>query len=84
MTHLSYEQRYTIEVLLQSKTSKTEIASILSVDKSVIYREIKRNCDKRSGVYKAFLAQNKYENRLAIKPKRIKATEAVKTQGKRI
>ncbi len=50
MALLSYEQRYTIEVLLQSKTSKTEIASILSVDKSVIYREIKRNCDKRSGM----------------------------------
>lgn len=80
MSHLSYEQRYTIEVLLQSKTSKSEIALVLSVDKSVIYREIKRNCDKRSGAYKALLAQNKYENRLATKPKRIKATEAVKTR----
>jgi IS30 family transposase len=80
MSHLSYEQRYTIEVLLQSKTSKSEIALVLSVDKSVIYREIKRNCDKRSGEYKALLAQNKYENRLATKPKRIKATEAVKTR----
>jgi IS30 family transposase len=78
MAHLSYEQRYTIEVLLQSKTSKSEIASILSVDKSVIYREIKRNCDKRSGEYKALLAQNKYEDRLATKPKKIRATPEVK------
>lgn len=52
MSHLSYEQRYTIEVLLQDKKSKSEIAKLLSVDKSVIYRELKRNSDERNGVYK--------------------------------
>lgn len=68
MSHLSYEQRYTIEVLLQDKKSKSEIAKLLSVDKTVIYRELKRNSDERNGVYKAKLAQSKYEKRLFRSP----------------
>jgi IS30 family transposase len=49
---------------LKTKKSKSEIAKTLSVDKSIIYREIKRNYDGRSGEYKAILTQNKYEFRL--------------------
>jgi IS30 family transposase len=60
MSDLSYEQRYTIEVLLGSNKTRNEIASILSIDKSVLSREIKRNCDFRSKIYKANLAQSKY------------------------
>ena len=70
MSHLSYEQRYTIEVLLRNKKSKSEIAKLLSVDKTVIYRELNRNCDERNGVYKAKLAHSKYERRLFSKPKK--------------
>jgi IS30 family transposase len=80
MSHLSYEQRYTIEVLLQDKKSKSEIAKLLSVDKSVIYRELKRNSDERNGVYKAKLAQSKYEKRLFLKPKHKKITPELKQQ----
>jgi IS30 family transposase len=72
MSHLTYEQRYTIEVLLKTGKSKTEIANILAIHKSIIGRELKRNCDFRSNVYSAKLAQCKYENRLKEKPKRIK------------
>ena len=57
MSHLSYEQRYTIEVLLQSNKTKSEIAKVISVDKSVVSRDIKRNCDCKSGRYRAKLAQ---------------------------
>lgn len=74
MSHLSYEQRYTIEVLLNQGVSKFEIAKIISVDKTVIYRELKRNSDGRNGCYKSKLAQSKYEHRLLIKPKKIKLT----------
>ena len=63
MSHLSYEQRYTIEVLLKDGQPQKEIARVLSLNKSVICREIKRNCDGRSLVYKAKLAQSKYESR---------------------
>jgi IS30 family transposase len=69
MSHLSYEQRYSIEVLLRDKKSKSEVAKLLEVNKTVIYREIKRNSDERNGVYKASLAQSKYEKRLFLKPK---------------
>ena len=80
MAHLSYEQRYTLEVLLKTNKSKAEIASILSVDKSIIYRELKRNSDGRSGKYKALLAQRKYENRLVTKPKNVRVTPEIKTR----
>lgn len=74
MSHLSYEQRYTIEVLLRAKTKQVEIARIIAVDKSVVYREIKRNCDERSQEYRAELAHRKYGNRLSKKPKYRKLT----------
>lgn len=74
MSHLSYEQRYTIEVLLQDNKSKSEIAKLLSLNKSVIYREVGRNSDERNGVYKAKLAQLKYEKRLFSKAKHKKTT----------
>jgi IS30 family transposase len=74
MSHLSYEQRYTIEVLLKSGSTQMYIANTLSVNKSVISREISRNSDGRSGVYKADLAQRKYHQRLTLKPKKVKAT----------
>ena len=80
MSHLSYEQRYTIEVLLLDKKSKSEIAKLLLVDKTVIYRELKRNSDERNGVYRAKLAQSKYEKRLFSKPKYKKTTPELKQQ----
>jgi transposase, IS30 family len=75
MSHLSHEQRYTIEVLLKQGKKQSAIAKIISVDQSVVCRELKRNCDKRSGMYKAKLAQEKYESRLYSKPKSVKLTE---------
>lgn len=78
MSHLTYEQRYTIEVLLIAGENKSAIAKVLNVDKSVIYREIKRNCDQRSGQYRAKLAQNKYVERMHVKPKKIKFDNEVK------
>jgi IS30 family transposase len=68
-------------VLLGSNKTRNEIASILSVDTSVLIREIKRNCDFRSKIYRANLAQSKYEDRLKYKStKHIKFNEALKTK----
>jgi transposase, IS30 family len=78
MSHLTKEQRYTIQVLLSQNYSKPEIASVLGKHKSVIYREIKRNCDKRNGFYKSDLAQVKYDTRLKEKPKKITFTDQIK------
>lgn len=77
MSQLTKEQRYTIEVLLLQNYSKQEIASVIGKDKTVIYREIKRNCDKRSGVYTSDLAQRKYATRANEKRKRITFTDQI-------
>lgn len=78
MSHLTREQRYTIEVLLSQNYSKPEIASVIGKDKSVVYREITRNCDKRSGVYQSDLAQRKYAYRLKEKEKKSTFTDQIK------
>lgn len=48
MKHLTKEQRYVIQVLHKRKESKTVIASEIGVSKSTIYRELRRNSNKRS------------------------------------
>jgi len=50
-THLTVEQRVGIAWLLARKVSKAEIAKQLKVHRSTIYREIKRNYDKKWGYY---------------------------------
>ncbi len=59
MGHLTLEQRYKIEAYKSLGKGITEIANYVGRDKSVISREIKRNADARSGLYKADLAQRK-------------------------
>ncbi len=80
MSHLTYEQRYTIEVLIRQGQAKNMIAKSLGVDKSVISREIKRNCDLRNSVYSAQLAQRKYEERKQSKKKNIKFTDELRSE----
>lgn len=46
-------------MMLQIPMSKKAIAEAIGVDKSTVYREIKRNCDARSGSYSMELAQRK-------------------------
>ena len=53
MSHLTKEQRYTIFVMKQQGFRNNQIANVIGKDKSVISRELKRNCDKRSGQYRA-------------------------------
>jgi IS30 family transposase len=75
MSHIAYEQRYTIEILLRTNEDKPSIAKKLSIDKSVLYREIKRNSDQRNGAYRAGLAHQKYQSRMRLK---IKFTDDMK------
>jgi len=79
MSHLTLEQRYTIEVLLNQGFSQKDIANFINRDKSVVSREIRRNRDERSGQYRKDLAQRKYEKRLFDKPKKIYFTDAIRT-----
>ncbi len=78
MKHLTKEQRYTISVMKANNYSQVEIAKAIGKHKSVISRELKRNCDKRSGEYRYDLAQRKYETRMKKKPKKRYFTDEIK------
>lgn len=78
MKHITQEQRYTICVMKEKGFNQKEIAETIGKDKSVVSRELKRNCDKRSKKYEADLAQRKYQKRQKEKPKHIYFTEDVK------
>lgn len=77
MAHLTVSQRYTIETMFNSGHSRSEIARTIGKDKSVISRELKRNCDQRSGKYKHALAQRKYLQRQSDKPKKKRFTASL-------
>ena len=78
MKHLTVEQRYTIWAMIQQECKQKDIALAISKDKSVVSRELRRNCDKRNEEYKADLAQRKYEKRQKEKQKHIGFTLEVK------
>ncbi len=78
MSHLTKEQRYTIGAMIAKNYSQKQIAEAIGKDKSVISRELNRNCDKRSGTYSDDLAQRKYEKRKQEKTKNKRFTDAVK------
>jgi transposase, IS30 family len=79
MSQLTEVQRYTISSMLQAGCKKSAIARTIQKDKSVISREVKRNCDKRNGVYKHELAQQKCDERHKSKPKKIYLTASLKS-----
>lgn len=78
MSHVTEEQRYTIEAMLKQGYSQKAISLSIEKDKSVVSREIKRNKDQRNGAYRCILAQRKCEARRQEKPKAIKFTDQVK------
>lgn len=80
MSHLTLKQRYTIERMLQQGYSQNAIAQCIGKHKSVISRELKRNSDKRNGVYKSDLPQSKYNHRNKNKPKKIRFTAEMKLE----
>ena len=82
MSHLTSEQRYTISILLEQNFSKSQIALFIKKDKSVVTRELKRNCNLRSGKYDYALAQRKYEKRQKGKSKRNDLTFEIKERIK--
>lgn len=60
--HLTYNERLQIEKLLKQKKRIVEIANILGIDRSTIYRELQRNGMKQEN-YNATIAQRgEYKN----------------------
>jgi IS30 family transposase len=78
MKHITESQRYTISVLLADGKNKTDIAKAIGKHKSSIGRELERNCDGRNQKYKDDLAQRKYRQRQAEKPKKQYFTDEIK------
>jgi transposase, IS30 family len=78
MAHLTIGQRYEIATLRNQNFSQSQIANSIGKDKSVISRELKRNCDARNGLYKAELAQKKANLRHEDKPKKVYFTAGVR------
>ncbi len=80
MSHITYEQRYTIFCMLKQGKNRSEVGKTIGKSKSVVSREISRNKDLRSGEYRHDLAQRKYELRRATTPKHIRFTERMKAE----
>lgn len=71
MSHITLQQRYSISAMLALGYKQKDITEIIGKDKSVVSREIIRNCDSHSGEYRFDLAQRKYEKRMVDKPKKV-------------
>ncbi|SMN12576.1 Mobile element protein [uncultured Candidatus Thioglobus sp.] len=80
MTHLTTAQRYTISCLLKQGKNQSEIAKSISKHKSVVCREISRNKDLRSGVYRDDLANRKHANRQKKKRKHVRFTPEIQVR----
>jgi IS30 family transposase len=78
MSQITLEQRYEISSLYKLGKSQVYIAYSIGVHKSTISRELKRNADKRSGDYRAKLAERKCRERHANKPKKVHLSEDIK------
>lgn len=77
MKHLTLIQRYELQAMRSNGDTLSKIASKLSVDKSTVSRELKRNGDHRSGNYSAELAHNKCRQRHSKKKKNIRFTKQI-------
>ncbi len=77
MSQITLEQRYEIAALRNIGKTLDDIGNILGFHKSTISKELRRNRDGRSGVYKPKLAERKCRERHQSKQKRILLTKEV-------
>lgn len=83
--HLTREQRYTIEMLLQTPMSLREIGEVIGVSTGTVSREIRRNSDMRGyHRYRWGLAQKKYERRMKSRRHYLKFTDDMKRTVRRL
>lgn len=78
MAHLTLAQRYTIECMHKKGYKQKDISEAINKDKSVVSRELKRNCDLRNNAYRSSLAQQKYTKRQKEKPRKRYFTAEIK------
>ena len=80
MHHLSKEQRYTIYLMYKEGKNQTEIAKAISVNKSTICRELKRNMRPHGKVYNYQEAHLVSQKRWKKARKRIRLDEDMKAR----
>lgn len=77
MPHITQEQRYAIFQMIEQGKKQKEIAKFIGRDKTVVSRELSRNCDKRNGKYEYKMAQLKYDKRKKEKARKRSLTDEV-------
>ena len=82
MKQLTEGQRYKLEAYLQAGKKKDEIASLLGVHRSTIYRELRRNKMKPTDRYDGDYAQYRYELRKSQRSRPVKFTKAVEARAR--
>jgi IS30 family transposase len=80
MSHITQEQRYVTECLKNEGKSLRCIGAIIGKSASSICKELKRNCDRRKGEYRAELAQRHSIKRRKSKPHSVTFTEEMKSR----
>lgn len=82
MSQLTESQRYEISSYLQKGKSKDEIACLVGVHRSTIYRELRRNKFKPSDRYDAEYAQYRYELRKEQRPVKRRFTVFIRERAR--
>jgi transposase, IS30 family len=80
MSHITDEQRCIIQRMKKAGREQKLIAEAIGKSESAVSREIRRNCDQRSGVYIADLARRKSAQRKKEKPKAVRFTAAMRSE----
>jgi len=84
MKHLTQEQRYEISAYLHSGKNKSEIASLVRVNKSTISREIARNSYGSWHQYMPRAAQKKADLRKKCRHRKVVFTQDMKDLAKHL
>ena len=80
MSHITDEQRCIIQRMKKAGHLQKLIAEAIGKSESAVSREIRRNCDQRSGAYCADLARRKSALRKKDKPKAVRFTAAMRME----
>ena len=83
MSHITDEQRCIIQRMKKAGRQQKQIAEAIGKSASAVSRELRRNCDGRSGEYNADLAARKCAQRKRDKPKAVRFTAAMRAEVER-
>jgi len=80
MSHITDEQRCIIQRMKKAGHQQKRIAEAIGKSESAVSREIRRNCDQRSGALNTDLAARKSAQRKKDKPKAVRFTAAIRAE----